>query len=86
MCDLSNFRDFKIVSALCIGTGRAFHKAEPDIEKANLYGAPMYLTACAIFEKLAAGSCITTYFGRHLEFYYLYIHCNYFLSIPLPLA
>ena len=32
--DLSNFRNVKIVLALCIGTGKAFHKAGPDIEKA----------------------------------------------------
>ena len=32
--DLSNFRNVKIVLALRIGTGRAFHKAGPDIEKA----------------------------------------------------
>ena len=34
MYDLSNFRNGKIVSALCMGTDRAFHKTEPDIEKA----------------------------------------------------
>ena len=34
MWDLSNFRNFKIVLALRIGTGRAYHKAGPDIEKA----------------------------------------------------
>ena len=32
--DLSNSRNVKIVLALRIGTGRAFHKAGPDIEKA----------------------------------------------------
>ena len=32
--DLGNFRNVKIVLALRIGTGRAFHKAGPDIEKA----------------------------------------------------
>ena len=34
MCNLINFRNVKIVSALGIGTGRAFHKAGSDIEKA----------------------------------------------------
>ena len=33
-CDLSNFRNVKIVSALRIGTGRAFYKAGQDMEKA----------------------------------------------------
>ena len=33
-CDLSNFRNGKVVWALCIGTGRAFHKAGPAMEKA----------------------------------------------------
>ena len=33
--DFSNFRNVKIVSALRIGTGRAFYKAGPDIEKAS---------------------------------------------------
>ena len=31
---LNNFRNVKIVLSLRIGTGRAFHKAGPDIEKA----------------------------------------------------
>ena len=30
---MSNFRNVKIVSALRIGTDRAFHKAGPDIDK-----------------------------------------------------
>ena len=34
MLDLSSFLSAKIVSALRTGTGRAFHKAEPDVEKA----------------------------------------------------
>ena len=34
MWDLSNFRKVKIVLALRIGTGRASHKAGPDIERA----------------------------------------------------
>ena len=32
--DLGNFRNVKIVSALSLDTGRSFHKAGPDIEKA----------------------------------------------------
>ena len=32
--DLSNSRNVKIVLVVRIGTGRAFHKAGPDIEKA----------------------------------------------------
>ena len=30
----TEFPEFKIISALCTGTGRAFRKAGPDIEKA----------------------------------------------------